>query len=85
MQDVKSVIRGFILDNFVMDGRSAVGDDTSFMESHLLDSTGFIELVSFVEETFGVKVADEELLPENFDSVRNIEGFLARRGALRRD
>ncbi len=85
MQDVKSVIRGFILDNFVMDGHSAIGDETSFMESHLLDSTGFIELVSFVEETFRVKVADEELLPENFDSVRNIEGFLARRGALRRD
>jgi acyl carrier protein len=82
MRDVKSVIRDFLSDNFLMGRSGDIGDDTSFMDTHLLDSTGFLELVTFVESKFGVKVADEELLPENFDSLCNIESYLARKRAL---
>ena len=79
MEDVKAVVRRFLLDNFVMQGNVEIADDTSFMDSHVLDSTGFIELISFIEETFAVKVRDEEMLPENFDSIANIESYLARK------
>lgn len=81
MQDVKSVVRKFLLDNFVMGGGVEIREDTSFMEAHILDSTGFIELITFVEETFGLKVGDEEMLPENFDSLRNIAGYVERKRA----
>ncbi len=83
MQDVKSAVRQFLLDNFVMGGDVTIADGTSFMGEHILDSTGFIELVTFVEETFGVAVDDEEMLPENFDSLANIERYLARKLAAK--
>ena len=79
MQDTKNLVRKFLLDNFVMGGNVAIADDASFMKGHILDSTGFIELILFIEETFGVKVDDDEMLPENFDSLLNIEGYVGRK------
>jgi acyl carrier protein len=79
--NAKAAVRRFLLDNIVMGGDVEITDETSFMEDHILDSTGFIELITFIEETFGVTVNDEEMLPENFDSLRNIEGYLARKRA----
>lgn len=79
MQDIKNLVRKFLLDNFVMGGNVAIADDTSFMKGHILDSTGFIELILFIEESFGVKVDDAEMLPENFDSLLNIEGYVERK------
>jgi acyl carrier protein len=83
MKDAKAIVRRFLLDTIVMAGDVEIGDETSFMEDHILDSTGFIELITFVEETFGVTVEDEEMLPENFDSLRNIDDYLARKSAAR--
>jgi acyl carrier protein len=74
-------VRQFLLDNFVMGGDVVIEDDTSFMAGHILDSTGFIELITFIEERYGVQVGDEEMLPENFDSLRNIQGYLQRKRA----
>ena len=79
MQDIKNLVRKFLLDNFVMGGNVVIADDTSFMKGHILDSTGFIELILFIEESFGVKVDDAEMLPENFDSLLNIEGYVERK------
>ena len=79
MQDVKNLVRKFLLDNFAMGGNVVIADDTSFMKAHILDSTGFIELILFIEETFGVKVDDAEMLPENFDGLLNIEGYVERK------
>jgi acyl carrier protein len=81
MQEATAVIRRFLSDNIVMAGDAEIGDETSFMQEHILDSTGFIELITFIEEAFGVTVKDEEMLPENFDSLRNIAGYLARKRA----
>ena len=81
MQDIKNSVRKFLLDNFVMGGNVTIADDTSFMKTHILDSTGFIELILFIEESFGVKVDDAEMLPENFDSLLNIEGYVDRKRA----
>ena len=82
MQDIKNLVRKFLLDNFVMGGNVTIADDTSFMKGHILDSTGFIELILFIEESFGVKVDDAEMLPENFDSLLNIEGYVARKRSV---
>ena len=81
MQDIKNSVRKFLLDNFVMVGNVTIADDTSFMKTHILDSTGFIELILFIEESFDVKVDDAEMLPENFDSLLNIEGYVDRKRA----
>ena len=79
MQDIKNLVLKFLLDNFVMGGNIVINDDTSFMAAHILDSTGFIELILFIEETFDVKVDDAEMLPENFDSLLNIDGYVERK------
>jgi acyl carrier protein len=81
MQDTKAVVRRFLVDNIVMGADAQIGDETSFIEDHILDSTGFIELITFIEEAFGITVSDEEMLPENFDSLRNIDGYVARKRA----
>jgi acyl carrier protein len=81
LEDVIGAVRSFLRDNFMLDD-AEIGDEDSFMAGHVLDSTGFIELITFVEERFGVEVADDEMLPENFDSLRNIAGYVERkRGA----
>lgn len=75
-----SEIRAFIVSNFLF-GREDddVAADQSFLESGIIDSTGLLELVSFVEERFGISVGDRELVPENLDSLRNISAYVARK------
>ena len=78
MQDIKSEVRTYLLDNFLMgETGQEIRDDTSFMNNHILDSTGFIELISYLEEQFGIQVQDEEMVPENLDSLANIEHFVS--------
>ncbi len=81
MKDVKPAVRQFLLDNFLMESNAAIADDASFMKGHVLDSSGFMELVLFLEESLGVKVEDVELVPENLDSLNNINAFVARKRA----
>ena len=81
MQEIKMAVRRFLLDNFVMGSNMVIADDASFMKGHILDSTGFIELIMFIEESFGIKVEDSEMLPENFDSLVNIEAYVGRKHA----
>ena len=54
-------------------------DTDSFLENGIIDSTGVLELVSFLEEKFGIEVADEELIPENLDSITNVVNYLQRK------
>ena len=71
--NIKQQVRQFILDNFLMAETADLPDDASFIDRHVIDSTGFLELVSFIEQTFNVEVADDEMVPENLDSLNNIE------------
>jgi acyl carrier protein len=75
-----SEIRDFIVGNFLF-GQEGHGftDDQSFLESGIIDSTGLLELVSFLEQRYGISVADNELLPENLDSLRNLSRFVTRK------
>lgn len=80
MDTLVSEIKDFIVTNFLF-GQSAdaLADDQSFLESGIIDSTGMLELVSFVEQQYGIAVADSELVPDNLDSLQNITKFVARK------
>ena len=78
MQNVKGKVKAFLLDNFLMgDGDQDIHDQTSFIDNHILDSTGFIELISYLEEQFQIRVTDDEMVPDNLDSLEKIEGFIS--------
>jgi len=80
MTDTKDRVRAFIAENFLMGANAAkVSDADSFQGLHILDSTGFLELVSFIEEEFGIRVKDEEMIPANLDSLDNIDSYLGRK------
>ena len=79
--NIKDRVRQFILDNFMMTGAPDLPDDASFIDRHIIDSTGFLELISFIEETFEIQVFDEEMVPENLDSVCNIERYVLQKRA----
>jgi acyl carrier protein len=82
MQDFKTPLRKFIEENFLMGKKgSSFSDADSFMKKHIIDSTGFLELVMFLEETWGVTVDDDEMVPENLDSLDALQGYLARKVA----
>jgi acyl carrier protein len=72
-------IRAFVVDNFLLGDGSNLKDDTSFLEEHIIDSTGILQIISFLEEEFTIKINDDEILPENLDSLNNITAFLNRK------
>ena len=69
-------LRSFVIENFLFGEEGKLGNDDSFLESGIIDSTGVLELVRFLEATFSIKVADEELIPDNLDSINKIVSFL---------
>jgi acyl carrier protein len=69
-------IRTFVIDNYLFGEDEKLGNSDSFMESGIIDSTGILELVRFLEATFDVKVADEDLIPDNLDSIEKIVAFV---------
>lgn len=78
MIDTVQEIRKFIFENFLFDAdESALGNDDSFLEQGIIDSTGVLELVEWLEETFAFSVDDEELIPENLDSVNLLAAYIA--------
>jgi acyl carrier protein len=83
MDSVRNEIRAFIVANFLF-GRDdgSISDEQSFLESGVIDSTGLLELVAFVEQRYGITVDDRELVPENLDSLRNITAYVTRKQAL---
>jgi acyl carrier protein len=66
----------YIKDNILFGDGEKLSEDVSFQESGILDSTGFLELITFVEERFGIKITDSELIPENFDTLRKMSSFV---------
>jgi len=74
--EIKTKLRTFIKEHFLLSEDSNLNDDDSFMGKGIVDSTGILEVVSFVEATFNLKVEDEELIPENLDSINNLLNFI---------
>ncbi|MBU0755640.1 MAG: acyl carrier protein [Planctomycetes bacterium] len=80
LEQTESAIRKFIVDNFLFGQEDdQLTSEISLLQSGTIDSTGVLELVMFVEETYGIKIEDDELLPENLDSIRNVAEFVRRK------
>ena len=77
MSAIETEVRQYILDNFLF-GRTDVDlpSDASFLELGIIDSTGVLELTTFLEDKYQIKVGDEELVPANLDSLRGIARFV---------
>lgn len=82
MDTVKDQVKAFIVENFLFgdaqDG-AALSPDDSFLEKGIIDSTGVLELVAFLEEEFSIKFEDEDLVPTNLDSLNRIAEFVERK------
>ena len=76
---LKQRLREFVIKNFYV--TEAIDDDVSLLEKGIIDSTGVLEVVGFLESTFHVKVDDDEMLPENLDSISRIAAFVGRKKA----
>jgi acyl carrier protein len=80
MSDTNSDIRAFIVENFLFGDESyPLGNDLSLIDADLVDSTGILEMVSFLEERFGIDMADADIVPGNLDSIARISAFVARK------
>lgn len=79
---IRQAVDGFIAERFLASaGLDSIRPEDSFLENGILDSTGVLELVHFLEERFGIRVADEELVPDNLDSIDRVVAYLRRKGA----
>ena len=83
MDETRDQVRSFILSNYMAGlDPSALKDDVSLERSHIVDSARVLDLIMFLEETFGFEVSNDDATPENFDTVDNIVGYVGRkRGA----
>ncbi len=78
--ETKGEIRNFIIENFFYgQDDQALTDDTSFLQNGIIDSTGVLELVSFLQEKYTIHIADDELIPENLDSLSKVELFIMKK------
>ena len=77
MQNIQADIRGFIIENFLFGQQSnQLTDDASFLDGGIIDSTGVLELIAFLEQRYAISIADEELVPANLDSVNRVSRFV---------
>ena len=76
---VRDKVQGFIEENFLYGEAFGLADDGSLLEEGILDSTGVLQLVTFLEREYGIKVEDEELVPENLDTLAGIVGYVDRK------
>ncbi len=77
--DSVNAVKEFIIENFLFGEEEQLNLDTDFFDEGIIDSTGVIELVSFMEETFDISVDDEELIPENLSSLKKVDVFLKKK------
>jgi acyl carrier protein len=84
MADIRAELRQFVIDNFLFGQLNGdFSDEVSFMESGIIDSTGVLELVGFLERRYEITCSYQELIPENLDSIANLTGFVTRKLAER--
>jgi acyl carrier protein len=74
---MESTLQGYIEKTLLLDKGKHVGPSDALLDSGLIDSTGVFELVSFIEQEFGIKVEDEEIVPENFETIEKLARFIA--------
>jgi len=79
---IENKIREFVLKNYLFTTEaSALASEASFMQNGVMDSTGILELIMFLHDEFGIDVHDDEMIPENLDSVNNVVAFVTQKTA----
>jgi acyl carrier protein len=78
---MREKIRAFIESNFYVPEGQKLADDASLLDSGVIDSTGVLELIGFLQDELGVEVADDEMIPSNLDSIAKIDAFVTRKRA----
>lgn len=76
---IQDQVRAFVTNNFYVAEPDALQNADSLLDSGVIDSTGVLEIIAFIEETFGLAIEDAEILPENLDSIDRISNFVVRK------
>ena len=76
-------LRGFIVENFLYGQPLGFSDQDSFLQKGIIDSTGIVELISFLEKEYGIRVEDQELIPDNLDSIDNLCRFVEHKRSVK--
>lgn len=79
MQNLKQDLRRFVVENFLFGQEKGLSDSDSFLEEGIVDSMGVLELVAFLEQKYGITIQDQELVPDNLDSLNRLERFLTQK------
>jgi len=77
--DVLGTIKAYVVENFLFGDDRRIGPDTDFMENGILDSTGVLELIGFLEEKIGIRVEDDEVVPDNLNSLEKITLYISKK------
>jgi acyl carrier protein len=78
-QDIRRTVRTYIEETFLLGAETQLEDSDSLLQLQVVDSTGFLEIVAFIETTFGIRVGDDEMVPENLETIENIDTFVRRK------
>jgi acyl carrier protein len=78
-EGIRESVRRFIVSNFYVADPAALGDDTSLVREGIVDSTGMLEVLTYLEQTFAIRVENAEVVPDNLDSIQNIVAFIGRK------
>ncbi len=80
MDDIKKVLKKFIIDNYLLGSQDVrLSDDDSFLEQGIIDSIGVIELTNFIQDRFNIKINVTDIIPENFDTLNNLERYITKK------
>ena len=82
MNDISVKVRNYIVTTFLFGDSSKLVDEISFLENSILDSTGMLELISFIEQEFSISIDPMELIPDNLDSIKNVTQFIERKKGI---
>jgi len=74
--NIQDDVRSFVIDTFLFGEDDGLRDDSSFLAEGIVDSTGIMQLVSFLQERYRVSIEDEELIPDNLDSIKRVAAFI---------
>jgi len=77
--EIRMRVREFVTSNFYVADPSELLDDTSLLDQAIIDSTGVLEVIAFLEEEYAISIADEEVIPENLETIARIAAFVARK------
>ena len=83
IESVQSEVRAFIVENFLFGTEQEFCSHDSLLQNGLVDSTGILELVQFIEQTYDLQISDDEMVPENLDSLHNVATFVVSKGVAR--